>query len=139
MLCKAHGCKSTPQRYAVYRYIYGNTSHPDVNTIWMNVRQTIPSITRESVFRILNEFVEFGVIERMTKFSDTRFDGSAVNHGHMICERCGAIIDFDLPEVLMDFNPSDSFVTRHVELQISGLCANCAREAERRKNVENGR
>lgn len=128
-LCRAHGCKCTPQRYAVYRYICGNLLHPDVNTVWSHVSQEIPSITRESVFRILNEFVEFGVIGRVTKVSETRFDGRAENHGHMICEKCGAVIDFDLPDSLKDFSASESFLTKHIELQISGLCEKCAQDS----------
>ena len=128
-LCRAHGCKCTPQRYAVYRYIYGNSQHPDVNTVWGHVGHEIPGITRESVFRILCEFAEFGVIGRVTKLSETRFDGRAGDHGHMIFERCGAIIDFDLPEDVKGVNVLDGFLPKHMELQISGLCAKCVNES----------
>ncbi len=57
-LCQAHGFRCTPQRFAVYLYMKDNLTHPDVNRIWENVRAGIPSITRESVFRILMELVE---------------------------------------------------------------------------------
>lgn len=135
-LCQAHACRCTPQRLAVYSYIKDNRTHPDVNRIWEKVRRSIPTITRESVFRILMELADFGVINRMDKITDARFDGRVSDHGHLICERCGSVEDFDLP--CESFLPSEmhGFTTRHTELRISGLCASCAAAA--RKQAQQG-
>lgn len=132
-LCQAHGFRCTPQRFAVYSYMKNNLSHPDVNRIWEKVRQSIPTITRESVFRILTELVDSGVINRMDKITDARFDGRVCDHGHLICENCGSVVDFDLPGD--PFLPQDlrGFTTRHTELRISGICASCAESAEQHK------
>ncbi len=125
-LCHEHGCKCTVQRYAVYTFMRGNRSHPDVNAIWEGVRRDLPYITRESVFRILNEFAEFGIIGRLDKIEDARFDGRGSDHGHLICEKCGSIIDFELPKALQNFGTPGDFHTKHIELRIIGLCAKCA-------------
>ena len=54
-VCAERGWKCTPQRLAVYAHLRGNLTHPSVNEIWEAVREELPSITRESVFRILTE------------------------------------------------------------------------------------
>lgn len=128
-LCRAHGFRCTPQRFAVYSYMKDNLTHPDVNRIWEKTRRTIPTITRESVFRILMELSEFGVIHRMDKITDARFDGRVSDHGHLICERCGWVGDIDLPSTPLLSLDMHGFTKRHTELQISGLCASCVKAA----------
>jgi len=128
VLCQKQGWKCTPQRFAVYEYIKGNQTHPDVNSIWEHLRPQMPSITRESVFRILNELADCNVICRMDKIINARFDGNATNHGHLICERCGKIIDLELPESITNFTPGGAFTIRHMELRLSGLCPKCTSE-----------
>jgi len=128
-LCSVHQCKCTAQRFAVYACICGNREHPDVDAVWKCVRKRIPSITRESVFRILMEFSEWGIIYRMDKIVHACFDGIAGNHGHFICRECGAILDFELPQGLPEPENDVGFQADHVELRISGICAECAKKA----------
>ena len=130
LLCQAHGFRCTPQRFAVFSFMKDNLTHPDVNRIWEKVRESIPTITRESVFRILTELVDSGVISRMDKIADARFDGRVCDHGHLICERCGSVVDFDLPVSSLLPQDMHGFTTWHTELRISGLCASCAAAVE---------
>jgi len=125
-LCREHNCKCTAQRFAVYLHVCGNTTHPTVDQVWEKVRQEMPGITRESVFRILTELAEWGVITRLDKIVNARFDGIPGNHGHFICRKCGAIADFPLPETLPVLPAGTGFRMEHVELRIGGLCAACA-------------
>jgi len=134
--CRLHGCKCTPQRFAVFAYMLGNLSHPTVNQVWESVRGIIPYITRESVFRILCELADFGMVSRMDKIESARFDGQTSNHGHLICESCGAIIDFDLPAELQGYAPPAGFQANRVELRLSGLCAQCAEKMKANNNKE---
>lgn len=125
-LCAKNGCRCTPQRLAVYRYICGNRNHPDVDTIWNDLKKEMPFITRESVFRILNELSQMGIIYRMDKIVNAHFDGSADSHGHFICESCGAIRDFETPACFSMIPEDCHFQVNHVEVRVSGLCPECA-------------
>ncbi|MGN0879306.1 MAG: Fur family transcriptional regulator [Oligosphaeraceae bacterium] len=125
-VCAEQGWKCTPQRLAVYAHLRGNLTHPSVNAVWEAVREEIPSITRESVFRILTELSGIGLIARLDKIVDARFDGRADDHGHLVCERCGCVMDFELPSGLPLPESLHGFRARHTELRISGLCASCA-------------
>lgn len=129
-LCHAYHCKCTTQRFAVYEYICGNTAHPTVDHVWQAVKRKHPSITRESVFRILTEFSEWGLISRMDKIENARFDGISGNHGHLICRKCGKIQDFNLPPEIQLPDSAD-FEVDHIELRISGFCPGCQKKMKK--------
>ncbi len=128
-LCTAHGCKCTRQRRAVYQFLKGNETHPTVNQVWEAVRKKIPTITRESVFRILSEFVEFGIAARMDKVFNARFDSNAADHGHAICIHCGKILDIPLPTLPVP-GQIPGFAQLHTEYRLWGVCQECARRQE---------
>ena len=129
-LCAEHGYKCTRQRYAVYCHMKENRTHPNVDQVWGRVRREVPSITRESVFRILNELAESGAVYRMDKISPARFDGQPGDHGHLICEKCGTVTDFKLPDHFPVKPPAEDFTANHVELRICGLCGKCAKRQQ---------
>ncbi len=128
-ICRQLGWKCTNQRLAVYKCVSDNHTHPDVDTVWSELRETLPSITRESVYRILNEFVEHGLLLRLDKIDRARYDSHTGIHGHYICEECGSIRDFELPEALKVATPQalDGSV-KHIELRISGICDECQKK-----------
>ena len=127
-LCRDRGYKCTRQRFAVYSFMKENRKHPDVDQVWNHVRKELPSITRESVFRILNELADSGVAYRLDQIIHARFDGQSRSHGHLICGKCGAIADFELPDSLPSNPALAGFTANHVELRICGLCGKCANQ-----------
>lgn len=126
-ICKEAGWKCTPQRAAVYEYICDNLAHPDVDQVWAAVKAKLPSVTRESVYRILDEFAREGVIRRLDQISRARYDSLTGPHGHFICERCGKIVDFALPEDVR-IPPVPHGKVRHVELRLNGVCNECQKK-----------
>lgn len=125
VFCRDHGLKCTAQRLAVFSAIRLSRSHPSVDETWDMVRKEIPTVTRTSVYRILNEFADVGLLARMDAFSAARYDTSTAPHAHFICTRCGAVFDYPMPGgiVLPEGMPK---VRHHVELRVQGLCAKCA-------------
>ena len=125
-ICRKTGWKCTSQRLAVYDFLQGNLSHPDVDTVWTAVRNTLPAITRESVYRILNEFSAAGLIGRLDHIDNARYDSRVEAHGHFICEKCGKISDFDWPENATIPQEALSGKVTHMEIRIVGLCEQCS-------------
>ncbi len=126
-LCKRFNWKCTPQRLAVYDCIHDNRRHPDVDTIWQKVRLQLPTVTRESVYRILNEFAGNGLIWRLDNIGSARYDSNPSPHGHFICEECGAIADFPLNGDPQNFPGTADIpgTIRHMEVRFTGLCPEC--------------
>jgi len=135
-ICRQNNWKCTVQRLAVYDFLHGNMSHPDVDTVWQAVRCSLPTITRESVYRILNDFSEKGVIGRLDHIYTARYDSRADAHGHFICEKCQKIFDFDWPkgELIPYGLPTENI--KHMELRIVGICSECSMAAEADKNLK---
>ncbi len=131
-ICHEVGWKCTSQRLAVYDFLDDNLTHPDVEVVWRAVRKNLPSITRESVYRILNELSEKGIISRIDHIESARYDSRTNPHGHFICEKCGTIFDFDLSEG-EHFPPVKiPGKIRHLEFRAVGICEACARKSARK-------
>ena len=57
---RANGQKVTSQRLMVFQAMEGRTDHPAAEDVFLTVRETLPTISRGTVYKILNELVEFG-------------------------------------------------------------------------------
>ena len=134
-ICRESGWKCTAQRLAVYEFLQGNLTHPDVDTVWSTVRQTLPTITRESVYRILNEFSEKGMIRRLDQIENARYDSRTDAHGHFICQRCGKISDFSWPEGTSLPAEMQAGEVLHMEIRLVGVCGEC-RAADKRSDQQ---
>lgn len=125
LLCRRFKWKCTPQRMAVYECVAENCCHPDVDSVWATVRAKLPTVTRESVYRILNEFAGHGLIWRLDHVTSARYDSNTAPHGHFICENCGTITDFALNNDVSSFADTVPGEVRHMEIRFTGLCESC--------------
>ncbi|MCD8140558.1 MAG: transcriptional repressor [Planctomycetaceae bacterium] len=125
-ICRQHNWKRTVQRRAVFTYLCGNHDHPTVETVWRRVRDTLPDVSLDSVYRILDDFSSVGLIRRLEGAKVIRYDADTRPHEHFVCDRCGRMHDFACiePEEVVakcrDFGRVDS-----VELTVHGLCRDC--------------
>jgi len=122
--CREHGLKCTAQRLAVFSAVRLSRKHPSVDETMEKVRKTLPTVTRDSVYRILNEFADLGIITRLDALSAARYDTVLGPHAHFICEKCGAITDYPLPaeQPIPEGMPSER---HHLELRVTGVCDKC--------------
>jgi len=123
--CKTQGWKCTPQRLVLYTFMRGNVTHPSVDEAWQFAKKTIPAITRESVYRILNEFASAHLIDRLDKIECAHYDSRTVPHGHLVCEKCGEIRDFKLAQQINIPEEIPAAECRHIEVRISWICPKC--------------
>ncbi len=129
-ICRKYHWKCTSQRLAVFDFLKDNLTHPDVDSVWIAVRKNLPAITRESVYRILNEFAEKGVICRLDQIENARYDSRTDAHGHFICQNCGKISDFNWPEGVTLPQNMISGEVAHMEIRVVGLCPECRPAAD---------
>ena len=134
-ICQRNGWKCTSQRLAVYSFVDENYTHPGVDEVWQHVKKSLPTVTRESVYRILNEFAERGIIQRLDLIDSARYDCQTGPQGHFICEVCGEITDFAFPEGALSSADTPSGEVRHIELRLSGICGKCGQAMTGRRPV----
>ena len=132
-LCRRFKWKCTPQRLAVYECVCDNRCHPDVDSVWAEVRTKLPTMTRESVYRILNEFAGHDIIWRLDHVNSARYDSNTHPHVHFICENCGDIADFALDKDVAAFAKDVPGEVLHMEIRFTGLCKKCKTDDQVRK------
>src|SRR6476620_6199897 len=121
--------KLTPQRDAVLQVILAREDHPTANEIFEAARQRLPTISYATVYNSLRYLKEAGLVHEI-KFGDSasRYDRETDRHDHAICNSCGKLVDFDLPDAadLMQAAARKSkFQPASVHLTLRGTCPDC--------------
>ena len=121
--------KLTPQRDAVLRVIRNREDHPTANEIFEAARQLLPTISYATVYNSLRYLKDAGLVHEI-KFGDSssRYDRETDRHDHAICNECGKLVDFDLPEtakLMQSAARRSAFKPESVHLTLRGLCPDC--------------
>ena len=124
MLFKEKGLKATPQRIAVYKYLFENRIHPDVETVYNQVVIAHPSFSKTTVYNCLKDLSACGLlIPVMIDSGKIRYDADTSYHGHFKCICCGEIFDFSCQEE--HINGIEGFEIKQRDVYYSGVCADC--------------
>jgi Fur family peroxide stress response transcriptional regulator len=101
--------------------------------VYEQVSQAIPSLSRATVYRVLNRFAERGIVVRLhTPESGDRYDDVTSPHYHLLCDVCKCVVDLAEPRLekipLPQEDVSGCRIT-DVELMFFGVCPKCAHQA----------
>lgn len=129
--CREKGLKATHQRMEIFRELAGSEEHPDAEAVYQSVRQRVPAISRDTVYRTLATLEDHGLIRKAEALSgSTRFDANTDRHHHFICTLCGTIKDFR-SQALNDLPIPDSVKSygtiESAQVQVRGVCSDCAK------------
>jgi Fur family peroxide stress response transcriptional regulator len=129
-VCREAGAKLTPQRMEIFREVANTGDHPDAETIHRRVRDRMPTVSLDTIYRTLWLLVDLGMIQTLGAGRDrARFDANLDPHHHFVCVECGSTRDFyskdfdalALPDSLREIGRVDA---THVEAR--GVCLDCA-------------
>ena len=81
--CNEKGMTCTALRMAMFSALR-ERRHPSVDEIWGLVKRTLPTVTRDSVYWILNEFSGHGLLARLDALSAARYDTCTEPHAHFV-------------------------------------------------------
>ena len=127
--CREAGLRLTLQRLEIYRELAAATDHPSAEMLHQRLRQKIPTLSLDTVYRTLATFARHGLINRVeTVESQSRFEAKGMRHHHLICSRCRKIIDFQWPA--MDATPLPEEITPWGRIDtrnvvVYGICRTC--------------
>lgn len=124
---RANGQKVTSQRLMVFQALQGRTDHPGAEDVFLAVRETLPAISRGTVYKILNELVELGEL-RQVDVGDgrARFDPNTEQHVHLRCVDCGRLLDLDRDAAPVRLPASAAgFEILRYNLTLEGHCPAC--------------
>ena len=85
---------------AVYSALAATKLHPSAETLYRDLQEIYPNISRTTVYANLTKLREEGsVICVGVVDGRERYDANTRPHPHFICEQCGAVLDVEgLPE-----------------------------------------
>ena len=130
-LLKQLKLKVTPRRQEVITCLSGEQSYLSAEEVWNLIKPRIGSVGLPTVYRILDELAEAGVVTRIF-LSDRKqyyfLCATQGHHHHFVCESCRRVEDVEqcgLDGVSRDIaRRSGGRVTSHI-LQINGICGIC--------------
>lgn len=123
---KKYGIKTSFQRVKIFNFLNKAYSHPSVEEIYTELVKDIPTLSKTTVYNNLALFIEKGLAREVKIDSyEARYELNRGVHGHFMCEKCGAIQDFEAD--FMDEEPSclGSCEIRTKNLYYTGLCPKC--------------
>ena len=127
--CRAAGARVTHQRREVLRAVVESDGHPDAQSVLQRVREQMPTISFDTVYRTLSFLEEHDLISRVHASGErARFDGNDRPHHHFICTKCGRITDFEskvVDEMTLPERARKLGTIASRQLQVYGICRDC--------------
>ena len=135
-----------PQRYTdqqrdMVRYIFAQHNHFDADQLIDNMKGAGFRVSRATVYRTLKLLVDAGLLRKIEIGPRTVYDHDYGYpfHDHLVCEQCGAVIEFQHPhldEVVREAAAEHQFRAAGRSLVVRGVCGDCNRaKAARRRLV----
>ena len=129
-----HHLKNTKQRDAIVDVFLEARGHVTSDEIFQRVRDAHPNIGYTTVYRTLKLLCDAGLAnERHFDDGITRYEIEHEHHDHLVCTRCGKIIEFecDMIEATQTeiAKRYDFRILRHRH-ELYGHCADCRDDAD---------
>lgn len=120
----------TPQRLAILRILSVSEDHPSAEQIYAKVKADFPTTSLATVYKtiaLLKELDE--VLELGFPDAGNRYDGhNPVPHPHMICVKCGKIMDPELrslDDLVEEMGKKTGCRILYHRLDFFGVCDRC--------------
>src|SRR6185436_13363032 len=129
---QSRGMRNTEQRRLMIGYVFNEHDHFDADALIERLpRKGDPGyVSRPTVYRTLNEFVDAGLLRKFELDGRSVFehDYGYPQHDHLYCKQCHKLIEFQSDELiqLRDAVAADhKFRVLGHRLIITGICEQC--------------
>lgn len=128
--CRQRGVPVTVQRRRILEALLDRTDHPTPDQVYAAVKDTLPGVSRTTVYRVLETLVALGVLTKAcSPGAATRVDPQTARHHHLVCQRCDRLFDVEDAAVDHRIHPPDvrrqGFTIDDYSIYFTGLCAAC--------------
>ncbi|MDR2531048.1 MAG: transcriptional repressor [Oscillospiraceae bacterium] len=114
------------KRDAILEVLRSTKRHPSVDWIYRELKPRFPDLSLGTVYRNISVFKEEGLIAAVgTVAGQERYDGDTSEHHHMLCRRCGSVVDVSA-NVTIDGVEPDDCVIESCRIVFHGLCPECS-------------
>jgi len=116
----------------IYEELLKAKDHPSADMLYNRVKNHLPNISFDTVYRTLLSFSEIGIADVVEGYGEPkRFDPDVREHHHFRCKKCGNITDFqnelyDNLEIPEKFKKEFNVLKKRVVLE--GICRSCSKK-----------
>jgi Fur family ferric uptake transcriptional regulator len=129
---RRRGFKITQERLDVLREINAIDGHFEAEDLFIRLRQQGNSVSKATIYRTLPLLLESGLVRQsfLTGEKQTYYEHTLgpKRHEHLICTRCGKVIEFTSPHLeaaLATVYEDYRFLAEKRRVEIYGTCADC--------------
>ena len=116
----------TKQRALILELIRSDKCHHTAEELFGLAKQRLPGISLATVYNNLRALEEQRLIRRITaERSSDRYDSSYVPHGHLVCESCERVWDFNIEGFDGILSDTLGIDFSSYELKVRCLCDKC--------------
>lgn len=134
------GLRMTRERSIIIEEVFDTHEHFDADQLVERLARRDDSrrVSRSTIYRSLTQLEEAGLIRKIARQGDRdlyEHDYGYPQHDHLICNRCGTLIEFQNQEIsrLLDqIAREHEFRMEGHRLEVSGLCRTCSRPPQSR-------
>jgi Fur family ferric uptake transcriptional regulator len=126
---RAAGHKLTSPRQAVIDVLENHGEHLSHSQILEEGKEIYPKLSRATVYRTMELLCQLNLVRPLYLSDATqRFISAAGGHHHLICSRCGDIIEFDhctADHLAQQLAEQYGYQIQSHLLEFQGLCPGC--------------
>lgn len=137
---QSRGLRNTDQRRFLIEQVFKHHEHFDADQLIDQLPRKGHEnhVSRPTVYRTLNEFVEAGLLRKfeLNGRSVYEHDYGYPQHDHFYCTKCHKLIEFQSDELLQlrdSIAREHRFRVRGHRLIIQGVCDDCSRQKRERR------
>ncbi len=121
--------RNTYQKSLIKDTVMNTKCHPSADDIYDMVKATCPTISRATVYRVLNDLASKGDVYRVKVANGSdRYDSTLFDHCHIRCTQCGKVVDIDVPgieEIENHVQNSNGYLITGHSILFEGVCPAC--------------
>lgn len=125
------GYRLTRERELVARAVFEREDYFEAEAVLFDMRRQGGDVSRATIYRTLELLIESGQLQKVDfrdGYSLYEVQGTSPDHGHLYCERCGKVIEFDteaIRERERAICERHGFAPEEYRNQIYGYCEDC--------------
>lgn len=121
------------KRAAILETLRGTACHPTADWVYGQLKPRFPDLSLGTVYRNLHYFCETGQAVSLGAVGGfERFDSRTQPHFHLVCRRCGSVVDVfgEMPggEELEELSRRNGCKIEGASVHFYGLCPECVKQ-----------